>query len=226
MPKVTIGAINGPPRGLSTRWRAIFGSCRTARFGTAFARVGFGRLRRHLSADQLVGRPRRANCISLPRSSVRKRRSGSAWLIAAGGVADRRGEAFAKRLAADPQWRILHEGAFESCAQTDLRTILDRESYGQTLTGLTEDHKEAVKAFLEKREAKLKDVRARRGDQERRPMLRTRICELLGIELSIISAGMGGVACRGWRPRCRGGAWLRLRGRLGFGFSPARSATN
>jgi enoyl-CoA hydratase/carnithine racemase len=32
--------------------------------------------------------------------------------------------------------------------------MLEREALGQSLTGLTEDHKEAVKAFLEKRELK------------------------------------------------------------------------
>jgi 2-(1,2-epoxy-1,2-dihydrophenyl)acetyl-CoA isomerase len=37
---------------------------------------------------------------------------------------------------------------------SDVRAMLDREALGQSLTGLTEDHKEAVKAFLEKREAK------------------------------------------------------------------------
>jgi 2-(1,2-epoxy-1,2-dihydrophenyl)acetyl-CoA isomerase len=34
---------------------------------------------------------------------------------------------------------------------SDMRTLLDREAVGQTLTGRTEDHREAVKAFLEKR---------------------------------------------------------------------------
>jgi 2-(1,2-epoxy-1,2-dihydrophenyl)acetyl-CoA isomerase len=36
----------------------------------------------------------------------------------------------------------------------EFRELLDREAWGQTLTGQTEDHKEAVKAFLEKREPK------------------------------------------------------------------------
>jgi 2-(1,2-epoxy-1,2-dihydrophenyl)acetyl-CoA isomerase len=39
---------------------------------------------------------------------------------------------------------------------SDLRTLLDREAVGQTLTGHTEDHKEAVKAFLEKRQPTFK----------------------------------------------------------------------
>jgi 2-(1,2-epoxy-1,2-dihydrophenyl)acetyl-CoA isomerase len=36
----------------------------------------------------------------------------------------------------------------------DFPELLDREAWGQTLTGRTEDHREAVKAFLEKREPK------------------------------------------------------------------------
>ena len=38
--------------------------------------------------------------------------------------------------------------------RSDLRTMLDREAWGQNLTGRTQDHREAVKAFLEKREPK------------------------------------------------------------------------
>ena len=32
--------------------------------------------------------------------------------------------------------------------------MLEREAWGQNLTGRTQDHREAVKAFLEKREPK------------------------------------------------------------------------
>jgi 2-(1,2-epoxy-1,2-dihydrophenyl)acetyl-CoA isomerase len=41
-----------------------------------------------------------------------------------------------------------------AAASLDARAMLEREALGQSLTGLTEDHREAVKAFLEKREPK------------------------------------------------------------------------
>ena len=46
------------------------------------------------------------------------------------------------------------KGNLNAAIHGDLRTILDREAVGQTLTSLTLDHKEAVKAFLDKREPK------------------------------------------------------------------------
>jgi 2-(1,2-epoxy-1,2-dihydrophenyl)acetyl-CoA isomerase len=37
---------------------------------------------------------------------------------------------------------------------SDLRTLMDQEAFYQRLTSLTNDHREAVKAFVEKREPK------------------------------------------------------------------------
>ncbi len=61
-------------------------------------------------------------------------------------------DALAKRLAAGPAIAYGYMKANINAALTsDFRTLLDREAMGQTMTGRTEDHKEAVKAFLEKR---------------------------------------------------------------------------
>ena len=61
----------------------------------------------------------------------------------------------AKRVANGPTVAYTHIKANLNLALThEFRELLDREAWGQTLTGQTEDHKEAVKAFLEKREPK------------------------------------------------------------------------
>jgi 2-(1,2-epoxy-1,2-dihydrophenyl)acetyl-CoA isomerase len=62
---------------------------------------------------------------------------------------------FAKRIASGPRVAYSYMKAnLNAAAYADVRTMLEREALGQSLTGLTEDHKEAVKAFLEKREPK------------------------------------------------------------------------
>jgi 2-(1,2-epoxy-1,2-dihydrophenyl)acetyl-CoA isomerase len=65
--------------------------------------------------------------------------------------------ALAKRIASGPAIAYGYMKANINAALTaDFRTLLDREAVGQTLTGRTEDHKEAVKAFLEKRQPTFK----------------------------------------------------------------------
>jgi 2-(1,2-epoxy-1,2-dihydrophenyl)acetyl-CoA isomerase len=65
--------------------------------------------------------------------------------------------ALAKRIAAGPAIAYGYMKANINAAITaDFRTLLDREAVGQTLTGRTEDHKDAVKAFLEKRQPTFK----------------------------------------------------------------------
>ncbi len=61
----------------------------------------------------------------------------------------------AERLAAMPTGalgRIKH--ALYASFETDLETALEREAEGQMFCGYTQDHKEGVTAFLEKREAR------------------------------------------------------------------------
>ena len=61
----------------------------------------------------------------------------------------------ARRIASGPRIAYAYMKANLNLAiNSDLRTVLDREALTQTLAGRTEDHREAVKAFLEKREPK------------------------------------------------------------------------
>lgn len=163
MPKVTIGAINGPAAGAGL---SIALACDlriasdSARFGTAFARVGFsGDFGGTYLLTQLVG-PAKARELYFTAEVIGAEEAlklGMVNRVVPAATLTEEVRAFAKRLAAGPTVAYSYMKAHLNLAlKSDLRTILDRESYGQTLTGLTEDHKEAVKAFLEKREAKFK----------------------------------------------------------------------
>jgi 2-(1,2-epoxy-1,2-dihydrophenyl)acetyl-CoA isomerase len=163
MPKVTIGAINGPAAGAGL---SIALACDlriasdNARFGTAFARVGFsGDFGGTYLLTQLVG-PAKARELYFTAEVIGAEEAlklGMVNRVVPAASLTEEVHAFAKRLAAGPVVAYSYMKAHLNLAlKSDLRAILDRESYGQTLTGLTEDHKEAVKAFLEKREAKFK----------------------------------------------------------------------
>lgn len=163
MPKVTIGAINGPAAGAGL---SIALACDiriaadTARFGTAFARVGFsGDFGGTYLLTQLVG-PAKARELYFTAEVIgadEALRLGMVNRVVPAASLGEEVEAFARRIAAGPTVAYSYMKAHLNLAlKSDLRTILDRESHGQSLTGLTEDHKEAVKAFLEKREPKFK----------------------------------------------------------------------
>jgi 2-(1,2-epoxy-1,2-dihydrophenyl)acetyl-CoA isomerase len=161
MPKVTIGAINGPAAGAGL---SIALACDlriaadTARFGTAFARVGFsGDFGGTYFLTQLVG-PAKARELYFTAEVLgadEALKLGMVNRVVPAAALTAEVSAFAARIAAGPTVAYSYMKAHLNLAlKSDLRTILDRESYGQTLTGLTDDHKSAVKAFLEKREPK------------------------------------------------------------------------
>jgi 2-(1,2-epoxy-1,2-dihydrophenyl)acetyl-CoA isomerase len=161
MPKVTIAAVNGPAAGAGMGL-ALACDLRIAsdqaRFGTAFAKVGFaGDFGGTYTLTQLVG-PAKARELYLLAEIITAEealRLGIVnWMVPA---AELRGEteSIARRIANGPRIAYAYMKANLNLAvNSDLRTILDRESLTQTLSGRTEDHREAVKAFLEKREPK------------------------------------------------------------------------
>ena len=59
---------------------------------------------------------------------------------------------YARELAAGPTFALgVAKKMFKLMYQPDLETLLDAEAWAQGLTLLTEDHKEGVRAFFEKR---------------------------------------------------------------------------
>lgn len=158
MPKVTIAAVNGPAAGagLSLAMACdIRLASDAARFGTAFAKVGFsGDYGGTWSLTRLVG------------SAKAREMYFTGDIINADealklGIANRvfpatsfRDEvhAFASKIANGPTIAYSYMKAnLNAAINHELRELLDREAWGQTMTGHTEDHREAVKAFLEKR---------------------------------------------------------------------------
>ena len=64
-------------------------------------------------------------------------------------------QALAEQLAALPTAALGRmKAALHASFEADLETALEREAEGQTFCGYTQDHKEGVTAFFEKREAK------------------------------------------------------------------------
>ena len=161
IPKVTIAAINGPAAG------AGFSICLAcdiriasdqARMGTAFARIGYsGDFGGTYFLTKIVGTAKARELYftadmltadeALKEGIVNR-------VVPAASFADEV-HAFARRISAGPRVAYSYMKAnLNAAACSDARTLLEREALGQSLTGLTDDHKEAVKAFLEKRAPK------------------------------------------------------------------------
>jgi 2-(1,2-epoxy-1,2-dihydrophenyl)acetyl-CoA isomerase len=161
MPKPTIAAVNGPAAGagLSLAMACdIRIASSTARFGTAFAKVGFsGDFGGTYFMTRLLG-PAKARELYFLADVIdadEALRIGLASRVVPTESFRDEVHSFAKRLANGPSIAYSYMKANLNAALTaDVRTMVDREAWGQTMTGRTEDHREAVKAFLEKREPK------------------------------------------------------------------------
>ncbi len=161
MPKVTIAAVNGAAAGAGLSLALacdIRIASDAARFTTAFARVGFsGDFGGSYLLTQLVGSAK-ARELYLTAELIGAEEALKLGIVnrvvPAASFKDEV-HAFAKKIAAGPQVAYTYIKANLNYALgCDLRTMLDREAFGMNLTGRTEDHREAIKAFLEKREPK------------------------------------------------------------------------
>lgn len=158
LPKPTVAAINGAAAGagLSIALAADLRiAADSARLVTAFARVGFsGDFGGSWLMTRLVGPARAKEFYFLPDpiEPDRALQLGLVNRVVPAGLLKEETEALARRLAAGPSVAYGYTKAnINAAINGDFRTSLDREAVGQIMTGRTEDHKEAVTAFLEKR---------------------------------------------------------------------------
>jgi len=163
MPKITIASVNGFAMG------AGLGVCLAcdlriasdqARFGTAYAKVGFGGdfgvtwlLTRYAGAPKAKELLFTAEAFDADHAL----RLGLVNLVVPGATLAAQTRDFAKRLAAGPLVSYRYMKANVNLAATvDFRTMLDREPETHLRCGQTEDHREGVSAFLEKRAPRFK----------------------------------------------------------------------
>ena len=161
LPKVTIAAVNGPVAGAGLSLALacdIRIASDAARFTTAFARVGFsGDFGGSYLLTQLVGRAK-ARELYLTADIIGAEEAlkfGIVNRVVPAASFKDEVHAFAKKIAAGPLVTYAYMKAnLNQALASDLRTMLDREALAMFLTSRTEDHREAIKAFLEKRQPK------------------------------------------------------------------------
>jgi 2-(1,2-epoxy-1,2-dihydrophenyl)acetyl-CoA isomerase len=158
IPKVTIAAVNGAAAGAGL---GIALSCDLrvgsdqARFTTAFANVGYsGDFGTTWQLTRLVG-PAKAKELMFMPDVINAEEALHIGLINKLAPHEKLMEetmAVARRIAAGPTLSYRYMKAnINAALTTDFRTLLDREAETQRRMGLSEDHREGVAAFLEKR---------------------------------------------------------------------------
>jgi 2-(1,2-epoxy-1,2-dihydrophenyl)acetyl-CoA isomerase len=160
-PKVTIAAVNGFAMG------AGLGVCLAcdlriasdkARFGTAYAKVGFGGdFGTTWLLTRYVGAPKAKELFFLADQidAAEAHRLGLVNEVAAHDDLTSRVREIATRIASGPLTSYRYMKAnINLAASTDFRALLDREAETHLRCSQTDDHKEGVRAFMEKRQPK------------------------------------------------------------------------
>ncbi len=156
--KVVIAAVNGPAAGAGLSLALACDlriAARSARFRTAFAAVGFsGDFGGSWSLTRLVGTAKAREMYYLnPQIDAEEAlRLGIVTQLADDDALMADATAMARRIADGPRVAFAYMKRNLHAAETEpLGTVLDMEALGQARTGTTEDHKEAARAFVEKR---------------------------------------------------------------------------
>src|SRR6266478_3960507 len=161
IPKVTIAAVNGFAMG------AGLGVCLAcdlriasdlAKFGTAYAKVGYGGdFGTTWLLTHYAGAPKAKELLLLGDvvDAAEAHRIGLVNRVVAHDQFESEVRQVAARIANGPLTSFRYMKANVTLAtHTDFRTLLDREAETHLRCGQTEDHKEGVRAFLEKRAPK------------------------------------------------------------------------
>jgi 2-(1,2-epoxy-1,2-dihydrophenyl)acetyl-CoA isomerase len=160
MPKPVIASLPGPAAGAGLSL-ALAADLRimadTAFITTAFARVGFsGDYGGSFFLSHLVGsgKAKELYFLSDRVSSEECLRLGIANQVVPAAELEEATIALARRLASGPPaaYRYMKENFNRAAMGADVIECLDLEATHHVHTGLTEDHREAAKAFVEKRE--------------------------------------------------------------------------
>jgi 2-(1,2-epoxy-1,2-dihydrophenyl)acetyl-CoA isomerase len=158
MPKPTIAMVNGPAAGaglsiaLACDMRFMAAG---ARLSTAFANVGYsGDFGGSYFLSQLVGTAKARELYFLPDriDADTALRLGIVNRVYPDDQLQAETLAVAQRLASGPRvaYRYMKRN-FNAAESQSLSQVFDLEAWGHTRSGETEDHKEAAKAFVEKR---------------------------------------------------------------------------
>src|SRR5580693_732848 len=160
-PKVTIASVNGFAMGAGL---GIALACdlriasSAARFGTAYAKVGFGGdFGTTWLLTHYAGAPKAKELFFLadPVDAAEAHRIGLVNRVVEPDVLAAESATIARRIAEGPltSYRYMKQNV-NLAATVDFRTLLDREPETHLRCGETEDHREGVRAFLEKRAPK------------------------------------------------------------------------
>jgi 2-(1,2-epoxy-1,2-dihydrophenyl)acetyl-CoA isomerase len=158
IPKPTIAMVNGPAAGAGM---SLALACdlriagQSARFVTAFANVGFsGDFGGSYFLSKIVGtgKARELYYTAEPLDAAQGLALGVANRVVPDADLTETTMALARKLARGPRIALgLMKRNFNAAESASLAELLDLEARGQIETGRTDDHKEAARAFVEKR---------------------------------------------------------------------------
>ena len=158
LPKPTVAMVNGPAAGAGL---AMALACdlriagQSARLVTAFANVGYsGDFGGSYFLSKLVGtgKARELYYLSEPLDAAQALSLGVVNRVVPDAELHDATMALARKLAHGPRLAIAAmKGNLNAAESGTLAQLLDREARHQIETGLTEDHREAARAFVEKR---------------------------------------------------------------------------